>query len=48
MELRLASAEFFRQCQGAKLASETTEKSMEMENFFLITPRGRRCMVVLP
>jgi len=48
MELRLASAEFFRQCKGAKLAPETTDESMEMVNFFLVTPRGRKCMVVLP
>ena len=48
MELRLASAEFFRQCKGAKLAPETTDASMEMENFFLVTPRAHKCMVVLP
>jgi cytochrome P450 len=48
MELRLASAEFFRQCKGAKLAAETTDASMEMENFFLVTPRGHKCEVILP
>ena len=47
MELRLASAEFFRQCKGARLAAETTEASMEMENFFLITPRSHKCDVIL-
>lgn len=48
MELRLASAEFFRQCKGAKLAAETTKASMEMENYFLVTPRGHKCEVILP
>jgi len=48
MELRLASAEFFRQCKGAKLAAETTDASMELENYFLVTPRGHKCEVILP
>jgi hypothetical protein len=48
MELRLGSAEFFRQGKGAKLAPETTDASMEMENFFLVTPRAHQCVVVLP
>ena len=48
MELRLSTAEFFRQCKGSKLASETTDASMEMENFFLVTPRGHKCEVILP
>lgn len=47
MELRLASAEFFRKCKGAKLAAETTEKTMEMENYFLVTPRGHKCEIIL-
>ena len=47
MELRLASAEFFRQCKGARLSPETTGESMEMENYFLITPRAQKCEVIL-
>lgn len=47
MELRLASAEFFRQCKGARLAPETTDESMEMENYFLVTPRSQKCEVIL-
>ena len=48
VELWLANAEFFRQCEGAEFAPETTEASMEMENFFLVTPCGHQCVVVLP
>lgn len=48
MELRLASAEFFRQCKGAKLAPGTTEASMELENYFLVAPRGHKCDIILP
>jgi cytochrome P450 len=47
MELRLASAEFFRECKGARLGAGTTEESMELENYFLVTPRGHKCEVVL-
>lgn len=48
MELRLASAEFFRQCKGAKLGPGTTEASMELENYFLVAPRGHKCDIILP
>ena len=37
MEMRYAAALFFRECRGAKLASTTTDESMEMENYFVIT-----------
>jgi cytochrome P450 len=37
MEMRYAAVLFFRECRGAKLASTTTEESMEMENYFVIT-----------
>ena len=47
MELRLAAAEFFRKCAGARLAPSATPESMEMENFFLIAPAGHRCDIVL-
>lgn len=46
MELRLATAEFFRNCRGARLAPSTTPESMEMENFFLVAPRSHRCDVL--
>ncbi|KAI9699247.1 MAG: hypothetical protein M1820_007219 [Bogoriella megaspora] len=47
MELRLATATFFRVCAGAQLSPSTTPKTMEMENFFLISPVGHKCEVVL-
>ncbi|KAK4621200.1 Cytochrome P450 monooxygenase [Fulvia fulva] len=48
MELRLASAEFFRVCKGACLAASVTDESMEMENHFLMAPRGHKLEIVLP
>nr|XP_036577843.1 cytochrome p450 [Colletotrichum truncatum]KAF6784938.1 cytochrome p450 [Colletotrichum truncatum] len=47
MELRLATAVFFRRCKGLKLAPGTTDESMEMENYFLISPRGHKCEVIM-
>ncbi|KAL4899588.1 hypothetical protein BDW74DRAFT_188978 [Aspergillus multicolor] len=46
MELRLAAAEFFRECRGVKLAPGTTPGTMEPENYFLIAPAGHRCEIV--
>ncbi|GKZ20209.1 hypothetical protein AbraIFM66951_002951 [Aspergillus brasiliensis] len=43
MELRLAAAEFFRECRGVRLASGTTRESMKPQNYFLIAPSGHRC-----
>ena len=34
MELRLSVAEFFRRCQGARLAPSVTPESMRLENLF--------------
>lgn len=48
MELRLATAAFFREFKGAKLAASTTPESMEVENIALIEPHGQACKVVLP
>lgn len=47
MELRLAAAEFFRECAGARLADSVTAQSMELENFFLVAPAGHKCEVVI-
>ncbi|KAL4963656.1 cytochrome P450 [Aspergillus stella-maris] len=47
MELRLAAAEFFRECAGARLARNVTEERMRPENYFLIAPVGHRCEVTL-
>lgn len=48
MELRLATAIFFRECKGAELASTTTSESMEIENIFLIAPKAGECKVKIP
>ena len=48
MELRLATAAFFRECRGATLAESTTPESMEVENTFLIAPKGHACKVIIP
>ena len=47
MELRYAVANLFRECPGLKLAPSTTPESMEMLNFFLISPKSHRCEVTL-
>jgi len=48
MELRLATAEFFRECKGARLAPQTTPKSMHMVNHFLQAPAAGKCEIVIP
>lgn len=48
MELRLGTAVLFRKCKGLKIAPGTTDETMEMENFFMISPRGHKCEVTLP
>jgi len=47
MELRLASALFFRQCSNARLAPGQTDEMMEMENYFLISPVSHKCDIIL-
>lgn len=47
MELRLATAAFFRSCSQARLAPSTTPESMEIENSFLITPVSHACKIVI-
>ncbi|KAF5255348.1 hypothetical protein FOXYS1_14246, partial [Fusarium oxysporum] len=47
MELRLGAALFFRECRSATLSPEMTDEMMEMENRFLIAPKGHRCIVKL-
>lgn len=47
MELRLATAIFFRECKGARLAPGTTAEMMEVENYFLIAPKSHRCEIAL-
>ncbi|KAF2161110.1 hypothetical protein M409DRAFT_69964 [Zasmidium cellare ATCC 36951] len=48
MEIRMAATLFFREYRGAKLAPETTEESMAVNNFVISHPAGGACWVVLP
>ncbi|KAF2201769.1 cytochrome P450 monooxygenase-like protein [Delitschia confertaspora ATCC 74209] len=43
MELRYATAFFFRECKGIRLCESTTPESMAFENFFLIAPKAHKC-----
>ncbi|KAH8808973.1 cytochrome P450 monooxygenase, partial [Xylogone sp. PMI_703] len=45
IELRYATAFFFRECPEAYLAPSTTPESMQMVNYFLIYPAKQRCEV---
>lgn len=45
MELRHGLVEFFRECRDIELSKHTTTESMEMENYFLISPKSKRCLV---
>lgn len=47
MELRFATALFFRECRGARLCPETTDESMAMMDTFLISPKDHRCMIMM-
>ncbi|KAI7338186.1 cytochrome P450 monooxygenase-like protein [Hortaea werneckii] len=46
MELRLAAAYFFRMCKGAELGP-TANEDMQLENYFVITPKGKKCEISL-
>ncbi|CAK7222504.1 hypothetical protein SEUCBS140593_004921 [Sporothrix eucalyptigena] len=48
IELRLALAMFFSACRGTTLSPSMTDDVMEMQNYFLIAPRGHRCNISLP
>ena len=45
MEIRHGLAEFFRECRDIELSKLTTPESMEIENYFLIQPKSRRCLI---
>jgi hypothetical protein len=45
MQMRYAAVFFFRECKGARLAESATAESMEMENYFVVTPKGHRCEI---
>jgi hypothetical protein len=45
MELRLATATFFRAFKGAVVHESLTEADMDLENYTLISPRGKKCLI---
>lgn len=47
LELAFGAATFFKAFPNARLAKETDESTMEMENYFLIAPKSHACMVTL-
>ncbi|KAF5962340.1 cytochrome P450 monooxygenase [Fusarium bulbicola] len=47
IELRHGVAVFFRECKGAQLSTRTTPRSMEMVNYFLVSPKAEQCWIKL-
>ncbi|KAF9880089.1 cytochrome P450 3A17 [Colletotrichum karsti] len=47
MELRLATAVFFRHCRGATLSDKMPADSMDMVDYVLLTPKRKRCDITL-
>ncbi|KKK22291.1 hypothetical protein P175DRAFT_0500179 [Aspergillus ochraceoroseus IBT 24754] len=48
VEMRLATAIFFRECAGARLSESVTEESMQVVDSFIAgVPRDRRCTIRL-
>ena len=47
MELRLATALFFRTFAGAKVSSleGMSDRDMEETIYFLLAPKGKRCLI---
>ncbi|KAF5874221.1 putative cytochrome p450 monooxygenase protein [Botrytis fragariae] len=47
MEMQLVLASFFRECKGMRIASSQDDEGMEIENFFLIGPKGHKCALTM-
>ena len=45
LELLHAVYKFFRDCGNTKLAASTTDKSMDMADYFTIKPRAGVCLI---
>lgn len=45
-EIALGAITFFKAYPTARVAPQMTEADMEFENFFLIAPKGHKCLVV--
>ncbi|EPS35541.1 hypothetical protein H072_11038 [Dactylellina haptotyla CBS 200.50] len=46
MELRLIAAVMLTVCPSATLAEDCTDDSMELENYFVLRPKGHKCELV--
>lgn len=47
MELRYATAFLFRECRGMRIAPSMSADCMDLENYFVIVPKGHTCEVTL-
>ncbi|KAM0543145.1 hypothetical protein ACHAPJ_012487 [Fusarium lateritium] len=47
MELQYGAAYFFRECDEAELSESTTDDTMAMTNYFLISPAANKCEITL-
>lgn len=47
MELQVGSATFFKRFPNARVLDDFSDEEMEMENFFLVAPKGHKCLVKL-
>jgi hypothetical protein len=47
MELALVAALFIREFPNAEVAIVMTERDMELQDQFVMKPRGRKCLVNL-
>ncbi|KAI9710719.1 MAG: hypothetical protein M1820_002552 [Bogoriella megaspora] len=47
MQLRITTAQFFRECQDARLCPSVTPASMELKDYFVIAPKSHKCEITL-
>ncbi|RDL40157.1 uncharacterized protein BP5553_00136 [Venustampulla echinocandica] len=47
IELALSITAFLRKCPNARVASSMTDFDMEIEDNFVMSPKGHKCMVIL-
>jgi cytochrome P450 len=47
MELRYATAFLFRECRGLRISPFMAVNCMDLENYFVIVPKGHKCEVTL-
>ncbi|KAF7863087.1 hypothetical protein EAF04_007170 [Stromatinia cepivora] len=47
MEILFSLALFLRECKGARIALSQDEEGMAIKNFFLVEPKGKKCMITM-